>query len=108
MQAMLDQARTRGQRFDDAVLLIRQGQYKQAREALYKIAMEDPQNKRYRVQMHLAWGMEHLGEGRAPEGQRELERALTLDPNCSDARDALKKLQDAQKKPGLFGKLFGK
>ncbi len=110
VQAMLEAARTRGQRFDEAVALLARGKYKQAREAFYKIAMEDPQGKRYRVQLHLAWGLEHMTDGKPAEAQRELERAVALDPECAEAKTALAKAQEQQKKPsgGILGKLFGR
>jgi predicted Zn-dependent protease len=111
---MLEAARTRGQRFDDAVALISRGKYREAREAFYKIAMEDPQAKRYRVQLHYAWGLEHLADGKPAEAQRELERALALEPESTDIRSALARVKDAEKaekdkKPsGILGKLFGR
>jgi predicted Zn-dependent protease len=106
---MLEAARTRGQRFDEAVALVSRGKYREAREAFYKIAMEDPQAKRYRVQLHYAWGLEHLADGKPAEGQRELERALALEPDSADIKAALAKATDQQKKPsGILGKLFGK
>jgi hypothetical protein len=115
VQGVLDQARTRAQRFEDALQLMHQGRYKEAREALFIIAAEDPQSKRYRTQLHLAWAFEHKLEGKRDDYKRELERALDLDPECHEAKAALAKLEEssggganAGKKKGLFGKLFGK
>lgn len=108
VQAMLESVRTRGQRLDDALALLARGKYREAREALFQIAAEDPQSKRTRVQLHLAWGLEHLSESRPAEAQRELERAVALDPECQEAQQALRKAQEQQKKGGLFGKLFGR
>jgi len=109
VQAMLELARTRGQRFDDAVALLSRGKYREAREAFYKIAMEDPQSRRYRAQLHFAWGMEHLADGKAAEAQRELERALALENESHDIKAGLAKAQELQKKPsGILGKLFGR
>lgn len=109
VQAMLEAARTRGQRFDDAQQLMLRGKYKQAREALYEIAAEDPQSKRYKVQLHLAWGLEHQADGKLEEAQRELERTLQYEPEHSDAQAALRKVLEQRKKSGgLLGKLFGR
>ena len=109
VQAMLDAARTRGQRFEEAVHLLVHGKYREAREAFYKIAMEDPQSKRYRIQLHYAWGLEHLADGKPAEAQRELERALALEPENHDIKSALAKAQEQLKKPsGILGKLFGR
>jgi curved DNA-binding protein CbpA len=116
VQAMLEAARTRTQRFEDALALLGRGKYREAREALYKIAMEDPQSKRYRVQLHHAWGLEHLADGKLAEAQRELERALGMEPESAEIKAALAKLKDEtqalnQKKrqqSGILGKLFGR
>src|SRR5206468_1182185 len=108
VQAMLDAARTRTQRFEEALRLMTLGQYRQAREALFKIAAEDPQNKKYRVQLYLAWGMEHKTEKRTEDAIRELERAVSLEPTCTDAMEELQKLHDQQKKGGILSKLFGR
>jgi hypothetical protein len=106
---MLEAARTRTTRFEEAQQLILKGQFKAAREALFAIAAEDAQSKRYRVQLHYAWGLEHFSDGRLDEAQRELERCLTLDPEHADAQGALKKVAEQKKKSGgIFGKLFGR
>ncbi len=71
--------------------------------------MEDPASKRYRVQLHHAWGLEHLADGKPAEAQRELERALALEPESAEIKAALAKAQEQQKKPGgILGKLFGR
>jgi tetratricopeptide (TPR) repeat protein len=108
VKAMLDAAKTRNQRFEDAQKLMVVGKYQQARMALQGIAGEDPHMIRYRVQLHLAWGYEHKGEGRVDEAVRELERAVLLDPTCTEAVRALEKLQAARKGTGLFSKFFGR
>ena len=69
------------------------GRYREARETLHQIATEEPQEKRYRVQLHYAWGLEHQSQGRSDLAVRELERALTLDPTCREAKDALAALR---------------
>lgn len=107
VQALLEAARTRQTRFEDAVRLMAKGRYREAREALFHIAAEDPQKKRYRAQLHLAWGLEHLADGKPEEAQRELERALGLEPDNAEIREAMRKAQ-GEKKSGIFGKLFGR
>ena len=105
VQALLESARTRGQRFEEALRLLAQGIYHEAREALHKITAEDPQSRRYRVALHLAWGLEYREAGDRDKAIRELERAVALDPECTEAVDALRKLQE--KRGGILGKLFG-
>ncbi|MBI4508983.1 MAG: DnaJ domain-containing protein [Deltaproteobacteria bacterium] len=106
--AMLEAARTRSQRFEDALKTLAQGNFKAAREALHRIAAEDPHSKRYRVQLHYAWGMEHKIEGRAEAAVREFERAVALDPEFADAASELKKLQEQKKGTSILSKLFGR
>jgi Tfp pilus assembly protein PilF len=108
VQAMLDQARTRPQRFEEAMALFGRGRYREAREALHKIAMEDSQSRRYRAAMHTAWGFEHLEAGRAAESRAEFERALALEPDGAEAARGLAKAKEADRKPGILNKLFGK
>lgn len=98
----------RENRFEAAARLLGMGQYRKAREALFQIASEEPQNKRYRARLGLAWGLEHLAEGRLEEARRELERALQLEPELDDAKSALARVDAAQPKTGLFNKLFRK
>lgn len=105
---MLEAAKTRNQRFDDAQKLIMTGRYQQARLALQGIAGEDPHTTRFRVQLHLAWGLEHKTEGRVDEAIRELERAVLLDSSCREAAAVLQKLQASRKGTGLFSKWFGR
>lgn len=107
VNALLEQAKTRTKRYDDAHTALIQGRYREAREAFFKLASEDPQMRKYRVSLHLAWGLEHRAAGKAEDAQRELERALALDPENTDAAEALRKIE-ADKKKGLFSKLFGR
>jgi len=106
VRVLLDEARTRGQRFDLAARHVAQGRYAQARELLIKLCAEDPPSRRFRHKLHLASGLEHRDAGRSGEAVRELERAVALEAEPSEATEALKKLQADRK--GLFGKLFGR
>jgi tetratricopeptide (TPR) repeat protein len=108
VQAMLDSARTRGQRFDEACAMLAQNRFREAREAFHKLALEDPQAKRFRVHMLYATGRELMEAQRFADAQRELERAVQLDPEHAEARAALDVAIEKQKKPGILGKLFGK
>ena len=106
MRALLDEARTRGQRFEQAARHIARGNYTQARELLTKLVAEDPQSRRFRLKLLYATGLEHRDAGRFDEAVRELERAAALENEPGEATEALKKLQAERK--GLFGKLFGR
>lgn len=109
VQAILDAAKGRGGRFEQANRLIAETRYREAREILQKIAAEDPQNRRFRVRLQLAWGLEYRAERKFDEAVRELERALGLDPDNAEVAEALRKtreLRDASR--GLISKLFGR
>jgi tetratricopeptide (TPR) repeat protein len=108
VQALLEAAKTRNTRYEDALRLIARGRYREAREALHALATEDAQSKRFRAALSLAWGLEHLQEGKLDDAHRELDRAAALDPDNPDVQAALKKLAEQRKKGGLLGKLFGK
>ena len=105
---LLDQAKSRQGRFDDAVLLISKGRYKDARELMHKLCAEDPGSRRFRVQLHLAWGLEHLQDNRPVEARREFDRVIDVEPENADARAALARVDELQKKRGILSKLFGK
>jgi tetratricopeptide (TPR) repeat protein len=108
VQAMLDAVKSRGKRFDDAVASLNSGKYQEAREAFFKLASEDPQNRRYRIQLHIAWGHEHAEAGRGEDALREYQRALNLDPTLRDVAAAVKKLEEQKKSGGIFSKFFGR
>jgi hypothetical protein len=108
VNAVLEQARTRALRFEEAQRLLSHGSYREAREAFHKIAAEDPQSKRYRVYLHYAWGLEHRAAGKIEEAVKELERAVALEPEFADAKKDLEKTKDSKKSGGIFSKLFGR
>jgi hypothetical protein len=112
VQSLLDQAKTRQSRFDDAVRDLLHGRVGPARESLQKLVAEDPGARRFRTYFHLALGLEAMADARWPEARRELDRAAELDRENGDVRTALTQLDDkeaaAKKRGGLFGKLFGK
>jgi curved DNA-binding protein CbpA len=100
--------RDREHRFDQARKFLLSGQARAAREILFQIASEEPGNRRYRAHLHMAWGFEHVAAGKLSDAQRELEKALILDPDNDDTRGALAKVQDdlSKQQKGLLGKLF--
>jgi len=109
VDAVLEQARGRTQRFDEATRVFQRGEYPEAREAFQRLAAEDPQNKKYRVYLYYAWGLEHRAAGRIDEALRELERAVFLEPELAEARRDLDKTRELKKAGGgLFSKLFGR
>lgn len=108
VNAMMESAKTRTKRYDDAELLLAQGRYREAREAFFKLASEDPAMKRYRVQLHLSWGLEYHINGKMEEATRELERAIALDPDNAEVVAALQKIGEHKKPGGILSKLFGR
>jgi curved DNA-binding protein CbpA len=110
VNAVLEQAKTRGQRFEEAQRLLAQGQWQAAREAFQKIATEDSQSRRYRSYLCYARGLEHRACGRIEEAIKELERAVALDPDgeAAEFRNDLDKTREMKKGGGLFSKIFGR
>lgn len=104
---MLESAKTRVHRFEQAVRHLAQGQPEPAREILAKLVSEDPESRRYRHKLHYATGLAHRDAGRLEHALRELERAVALDPESSEAQEALRKVQE-RSRGGLFSKIFGR
>ncbi len=100
-----DSVRARNEEYETALRMLTRGQYKQARELLQKVAVQDPKTKKYRVQLHYAWGLEHEEAGAYDEARAELQRAINADPTFKRAHEALDKLPG---KKGFFSKLFGR
>lgn len=93
--------------FDSALKLLKDGKPAEARVRFRQLAVEHPQDRRYRVYLHYAWGREHMAAGRPDQARAELGRALGIDPEFAAARRDLDAL--SRKRPGrLLGKLFGK
>jgi tetratricopeptide (TPR) repeat protein len=111
VEAMLESAKTRTARFDEATRFLAHGEWKKAREAFHRLAGEDPHSKRVRAHLHLAWGLEHKAEGRVIEAQREFERGIGIDPEHHELTEELRKLDSAKGKEmgkGIFAKLLGR
>ncbi len=109
VRALLEEARTRGQRFEQAGRLITEADYAEARALMQKLAAEDPQNRKYRVRLYLATGLEHLGAERLDDAVRELERATALEPdNVEVARALIRARERKDARGGIFSKLFGR
>jgi hypothetical protein len=108
LQSLVDQAQTRSVRIEMALNLLERREYRLAREALFQIAAEDPQNRKLRAQLHLAWGLEHRDDRQLEAALRELERAVVLDPECDAAAKALRQIAEQRKSGSLFSKIFGR
>jgi tetratricopeptide (TPR) repeat protein len=93
--------------YEHALKLLSVGRLGEARKALHQLAAEQPQTKKYRVQMHYAWGLEHEEAGRLDDARAELERALALDGEFKRAHEALDRLP-GPKKGKFFSKIFGR
>lgn len=109
VKALLEAVKTRQSRLDQGNKLIREGRWAEAKEVLRTLAAEDPQSRKFRQRYQLALGLEHRSERRFDEAVRELERALSLDPNADDVADALRvtrEQRDAAK--GILSKFFGR
>jgi tetratricopeptide (TPR) repeat protein len=103
-----DTVRRRNDEYEMALRMLTQGRYHDARVVFHKIAAEEPQTKKYRVQLHYAWGLEHEDAGKFDDARREYERALAVDPEFKRAHEALDKLPGDKKGGGFFKKLFGR
>jgi len=102
-----DTVRQRNEEYEAALRMLSQGRFHDARTVLYRIAADDPKTKKYRLQMHYAWGLEHEDSGNFDEARRELERALAIDPQFKRAHEAIDRLPSG-KKDGFFKKFFGR
>jgi len=103
-----DTLQRRNEEYEMALKMITQGRYKDARTLFHKVAAEDPKTKKYRVQMHFSWGLEHEDGGRFDEARKEFERALNIDPEFKRAHEALDRLPQNKKGSGFFSKIFGR
>ncbi len=106
--AVTDTLRRRTDEYEMALKMITQGRYKDARTLFHKVAVEDPKTKKYRVQMHYSWGLEHEDDGHVDKARKEFERALTIDPEFKRAHEALDRLPQDKKGSGFFSKIFGR
>jgi hypothetical protein len=107
VRAILESAKNRPQRFEQAVALIVKRELPAAREILAKLVAEDPQAKRFRVQLLHVTALQLETTDRLDEALRELERAAALDPEADDVQRDLKRLRDKKGRGGFFSKLFG-
>ena len=98
----------RSKAFVAAKGLVRAGDFGGARAAFQELALQDHQERSYRVWMHYAWGKQHEAAGRADDARSEYNRSLTLDPAFAEAQDAVSDLDEKTKKRGVFSRLFRK
>lgn len=98
----------RNEDYEMGLKMIAQGRYKAARTLFHKVAAEDPKTRKYRIQMHFSWGLEHEDGARFDEARKEFERALNIDPEFKRAHEALDRLPRDKKGSGFFSKIFGR
>ncbi len=103
-----DTLRRRNDDYEMALKMITRGRYKDARTLFHKVAVEDPKTKKYRVQMHFSWGLEHEDDGQFDQARKEFERALSIDPEFKRAHEAIDRLPQDKKGSGFFSKIFGR
>lgn len=105
-----DREEKRKEAFRAATALLRQGQLSSAKEMFRQLAIENPNERRYRVLMHYTWGRELHAAGRDEEALAEYNRALGLDPAFEPALKSVAslRLDGGKKQPGLLSKFFGK
>lgn len=97
------------QALEPAMELLRRKLWAEARQALLKLAVADPHEKRYRAYMHYARGRESQEAGKLDEARAEWQRATGIDPDLMVAKRALEDLPtDPPPSGGLIGRLFGK
>ena len=64
-----------------------------ARQALHSLAARTPQSKQYRALLCYARGREAQAASRGDDAAQEFQRALQLDPDLADAKQALAEVQ---------------
>jgi tetratricopeptide (TPR) repeat protein len=89
-----------------ALELARRRLWADARQAFQKLAVASPQDKKFRAYMHWARGREAQEAGRNDEARAELQRALALAPDLTQAKVALDSLPQPPSDPGVLSRLF--
>jgi tetratricopeptide (TPR) repeat protein len=107
-KGLQDTVRRNHEEYEAALRLLTQGRYADARTVFHRIAAADPKTKKFRVQMHYAWGLEHEDGGDFEAARKEYERALSVDPQFKRAHEALDKLPGGKKGSGFLKKFFGR
>jgi hypothetical protein len=105
VRALLDEVRTREERFALASRHLAGGRYAEAKDLLAKLASEDPQSRRFRGKLFLVTGHLHREAGRIDEAVRELRWAAALEKEPGEAALALKNLAPSK---GLLSRLLGR
>lgn len=77
----------------EALMLLNDQSWSEARQALSTLAAKVPQSKNYRALLGYARGREAQLAGRADEAALEYQRALELDPQLTMAKQALAEVQ---------------
>jgi hypothetical protein len=78
---------------NDALALLNKQQWTPARLALHALAARVPQSRQYRGLLCYARGREALVAGRPDDAAQEYQRALQLDPDLAQAKQALAELK---------------
>ena len=97
-------------KFQRAMELCGRHLWSEAREALQKLALDEPQNKQYRAHMHYSWGREYVDLGQIEQARAEYRRALVADPGFIRAKQSAEALPEEEKPKdrGFFSRLFRK
>ncbi len=77
------------ERFEQALVLLRDQRYTEARVLFAELAAESGHDPRYRAYLHYARGWEAFQLGKAGEARAEWQRALACDPALGLAKRAL-------------------
>lgn len=77
----------------EALMLLNDQSWSEARQALSTLAAKVPQSKNYRALLGYARGREAQTAGRTDEAALEYQRALELDPQLAMAKQALAEVQ---------------
>lgn len=73
-------------------MMLNEGKWAEARQALHTLAAKVPQSKNYRALLCYARGREALAAGKPDEAQLEYQRALQLDPDLDMVKQAIAEL----------------
>lgn len=76
----------------ESLMMLNEGKWADARQALHTLAARVPQSKNYRALLCYARGREAQVAGKPDEAQLEYQRALQLDPDLEMAKQAIAEL----------------
>jgi hypothetical protein len=79
--------------YNDALALLNKQQWSSARIALHTLAARVPQSRTYRALLCYSRGREAVAAGRVDDAAQEYQRALQLDPELAQAKQALAEIR---------------